>query len=254
MTRCCSSFANCSPSPASVTINRVTHNYLVAGDQIAWRQERFTLVSGIAIPLLVPASITHPDTSAVLSYSACATLARAPVSPYSVKVFLRGSVGQRPLLSYADGTSLTDVDYFIIGDKVYFTFVPDASDSIEVDYVGIPQAGDPTALEVGSMSTITLPDPYAAPSGYILADGTTAYSMLAYSALYAKLVADGGGIVIAYDELGAQTETYADAASFTVPPGSFVVRYLDPTTYAALPEPESGDRTRSATHRVVIKA
>ena len=255
MTRCCASFSNCSPSPAGVVIHRTTNNYIVSGDQIAWRQERLVNGGTNHTPLVgANQSVTDPTSRAIFTALSYFTLLRAPVSPYSLQAYVRGSTGQRPLVAYSQAQHNSGVhDYFVIGDKLYINFELATGEDIFVHYVGIPQPGDPTALEVGSMSAVTLPDPYAAPSGYILADGVTPYSSVAYSALYAWLLANGNDVMIPYDVLGAQTETYEDAASITVPPGSFVVRYLDPTTFAALPEPESGNRIRSATHRVLIK-
>ena len=269
---CC--FSNCSPSPAPVTILNQTTNLVVAGDQLSWKQERFaafTLLSG------GDRTIVHPATAVSLTALAVVALARAPVSPYSVKVFIGdGTVRQRPLLAYSEsGGGSAAFDYFVVGDKLYFTFDPSGEVAF-VDYVGIPRAGDPTALEVGAMQTIDVGDATdpaalaaALPPGWVWADGTTVYSKIAHSALYAFLRDNGDGTMIEHDADATNvSEGYATdsggatlipGTAFAIPPGGFVVRYLAPFTFGPLPDPGVGVgesplyRYRDPRYRVAVK-
>jgi hypothetical protein len=270
-------FSNSSPAVAPVTITNTTNNYQIAGDQIAWRQERFnTFVDLVG----ANQAVVHPDTSYEFTASAYVVLQRAPITPYTVKVYAgSGAVRQRPLLAYStDGGGSDAFDYFIIGDRLYFTFDPTGVE-IFVDYVGIPAAGDPTALEVGAMQTIlvaaTDPADLVAklPAGWVWADGTTVYSKIAHSALYAFLKANGDGTMIEHDADEAQvSEGYSTTAdgktlldpgsAFQIPPGGFVIRYLAPYTFGPLPDPgvwdDAGEekplyRYRSTTARVAVK-
>lgn len=270
-------FSNCSPSPAPVTILNQTTNLVVAGDQLSWKQERFA--SYVAL-VGADQSVVHPVTGVALTALAFVVLARTPVSPHSVKVFIGdGTVRQRPLLAYSEsGGGSAAFDYFVIGDRLYFTFNP-VGEITFVDYVGVPRAGDPTALEVGAMQTIdatdaTDPSALAAalPPGWVWADGTTVYSKIAHSALYAFLRDNGDGTMIEYDADATNvSEGYATdsggqmliaGTAFAVPPGGFVIRYLAPFTFGPLPDPGvwlDGDeekplyRYRDPRYRVAVK-
>lgn len=269
---CC--FSNCSPSPAPVTILNQTTNLVVAGDQLSWKQERFSAYTPLSGG---DRTIVHPVTSVSLTALACVVLARAPISPHSVKVFIGdGTVRQRPLLAYSEsGGGANPFDYFVIGDKLYFAFDP-AGEITFVDYVGIPRAGDPTALEVGAMRTIDATDATdpallaaALPPGWVWADGVTVYSKIAHSALYAFLRDNGDGTMIEHDAAAANSsEGYAAASNgatlipdtaFRIPPGGFVIRYLAPFTFGPLPDPgvDGGGaplyRYRDPRYRVAVK-
>ena len=273
--RCPACFSNCSPSPAPVTITNATTNLIVAGDQLSWKQERFSSFVALTGD---DRYVTHPDTSVVLTALAYVVLARAPISPHSVQVHIGdGTVRQRPLLAYALSGGGTDAfDYFIVGNRLYFSFDP-AGEIAFVDYVGIPQAGDPTALEVGAMQTVDMGDPAdpsgTLPPGWVWADGTTVYSKIAHSALYAFLLANGDGTMIEHDADATNVsegyatdsggQTLQSGTAFAVPPGGFVIRYLAPYTYGPLPDPGVWDddgeeaplyRYRDPRYRVAVKA
>lgn len=250
MTRCCASFANCSPEVVPVTIVQTTNNFVVNGDQIAWRQELFEyadIVAGALVGALQ--SVVHSTSGATLKALHAIELDREPQSAQTLQVSLNGSSGTRPLISYSvDNPAGSGYDFFVDGDVLYLNFTPAAGESVYVQYVGVTLPGDPTATALGSMDVV---ESTTTPThGWILADGATPYSSVAYSRLYAWLDANGNGILL---KAGDSTENYDDGqVSFVVPPGSFVVRYLDPSTFAAMVDPAS--TVRSSTHRVQIKA
>ena len=253
--RTCACFSNCSPAPATVTITNTTNNYQIGANQIGWEQELFSSFTPAN-----PTSVTDPDTGAVLTAACYVTIASTPVSRKSVEVNLGGSIGQRPLIAY-DGSQTTGFDYFVIGDKVYLNFTPDGT--LFISYVGAPLTAVDGALVSGYMTEIAIADvdTYLADPEWVVADGVTPYSVIAYADLYASLVANGQGTVV---EVGETTESYAANSpeqtpgalvteGFVVPSGAFVVRYLSPYTRSPLPDPTPLFRSRSSKHRVVIR-
>lgn len=265
-------FSNCSPSPAPVTISQITNNYHLSADRIVWRQDRlayadFTALTGD------DRNVSNPETAAVLIAEGYYTLSRTPNTPYSVQVGvgIGSPVPQRPLISYAASWTSSDpaYDYFVVGNKLYVNFTPAPATVIFVSFVGLSETGDPTALETGAMDVIDIDA--GLPEGWIYADGTTFYSQLSFASLFAKLRDEGNDIMIYYSGEGETAEQYASDAEgkvllatsgAVVPPGAFVIRYLEPYTYAPLQAPGTWldgttvkplYRVRSATHRVVVK-
>ena len=261
MTRCCSSFSNCSPEQADVTITNETHVYEVGGNQIGWRQERFAYAD-----LTVAAGSILVGT-VVKAYTAYATLASIPVAKHAVQVFFAdGSVPQRPLVGLAGVPTADDAthDYFVVGQNVYLTFAVVDGDSLFVHYVGTPLAGT-TGISTGDLDTIALSPVLTgaagedaalaaqAPAGWCMADGYTPYLQAAYPALYAYLVendllSENSVETGAAGANGTSNEVDADA--------SFVIRYLVPYSYGTQGTnlDDSVHPARSLTHRVVIKA
>lgn len=252
----CPCFSNCAPEPAPVSILQQTVNVSANGVPIAWKQERFT-----SFTVVNTGQVTHPVSGAILSAKWSVALARTPVDVGSVQVYLGGSDPQRPLLSYSSDLS-SGYDYFIVDSTLYLNFDPATGEAVFVSYVGLKQAGDGDSLSVGDMDTIAIA--VALPAGWVEADGITPYSKLAYAALYAYFKANDPDTIIEYvsGESNA-TETYDDPdnpgtqdadSGILVPPGAFVIRYLSPETYAAIPEPGAGYRVRDLVSRVVVKA
>jgi hypothetical protein len=277
MTRCCSSFSNCSPESVGVTITNETHVYEVGGSQIGWRQERFavrpSVMLGYSALTLGAGQILLG--SQTMSYTAYATLASTPVAKHAVQVFFaNGSVPQRPLVGTAGvptGTNDGPYDYFVVGQRVYFAFEfetsAESTDSLFIHYVGTPLAGS-TGISTGDMDTIAVtgysagpPEEFLdsglaaqAPAGWCLADGYTPYLKSAYPALYAFL--DSRGLLspnsVTTDPADGQNLVSHDIDSEI----SFVIRYLAPYSYGAQGTNPDGSThpTRSLTHRVVVKA
>ena len=252
-------FSNCSPAPAPVTITNTTTNYQIGSNQIGWRQEAFAPAD---LSVVAVSPISDPETGVAFAASRMATLASTPISRASVQVFLGGALGQRPLLAY-DGTQSLSYNYFLDGNLLYLNFVPDGD--VYVHYVGTPVGAASGTTSTGYMTEVAIEgvDAYLANPDWVVADGVTPYSVLAYADLYAWLKANGQGTIV---EVGETTESYAaDSATeqpgalvttgFTVPNGAFVVRYLSPYTRSPLPDQiDPLYRGRSSTHRVIIKA
>lgn len=151
MTRCCASFANCSPEPASVSITNNTYN--VNGGELTFRQEAFTYdPSTDSVLPNVGGYAVHPDYDVSLSAKFYLDLERVPLSQTAVQLFFGGSVGQRPLLGYV-GVS-TGFDYFVVGSRVYLNMELAAGEKLFVHYAARAEAGDNDVVEVGSMSTV----------------------------------------------------------------------------------------------------
>lgn len=266
MTRCCSSFSNCSPEAIPVTVQNTTNVYQIGPNQIGWRQERFAVypanLPGYSALTIGAGSVlvgTH-----IMAYTAYATLASLPANQHAVQVFFAdGSTPQRPLVGTAGvptGANDDPYDYFVVGQNVYFTFAfndeDDSLDSLFVHYVGLPLAGS-TGISTGDMDTIavaTLDDPSTAPSGWCLADGYTPYLKSAYPDLYDFLEENDllSTASVTTDPATGQNLVSHDVDEDT----SFVIRYLVPYSYGAQGTDVGGAThpTRSLTHRVVIKA
>ena len=256
MTRGCACFQNCAPEPAPVSILNATTNVYSNGALFNWKQEKFT-----SFTVVNTGQVTHPVTGAVLAARWSVSLARVPVDVAAVKVYIEGTARQRPLIAYTSDVS-TGYDYFIVDQTLYLNFDLAAAESLYVEYVGLLQAGDSASTAVGSMDTVAIAA--ALTAGWVEADGITPYSKLAYKNLYDWFKANDPDTIIEYVAGEANTgETYDDPlnpgvqdsdSGKLVPPGAFVIRYLSPETYAALPEPDSGYRVRDTVSRVVVKA
>ena len=260
-------FSNCSPAPAAVTITNSTMNYQIGSNQIGWRQEAFAPAD---LNDVVLSPVADPETGVSFAASRSATLASTPISRASVQVFLGGSLGQRPLLAYDDNTPELAYNYFLVGNALYLNFVPDGD--IYVHYVGTPLGAASGTTSTGYMTEVAVSAEtgltgYELNPEWVIADGITPYSVLAFADLYAWLKANGQETVLEVDDT---TESYAAnsvnqapaagvvSTGFVVPSGAFVVRYLSPYTRSPLPAPPVtyplSFRSRSSTHRVIIKA
>jgi hypothetical protein len=238
-------------------------NYQIGSNQIGWRQEAFAPAS---LSVVAVSPIADPETGVAFAASRMATLASTPISRASVQVFLGGSLGQRPLLAYDDNTPDLAYNYFLVGNLLYLNFIPDGD--VYVHYVGAPIGAASGTTSTGYMTEVAI-DGGTGLTGYesnpewVIADGVTPYSVLAFADLYAWLKANGQGTVLEVDDTtesyaansaNQQPNTPSSVTGFVVPSGAFVVRYLSPYTRSPLSDPTPLFRSRSSTHRVVIKA
>jgi hypothetical protein len=153
----CSAFENCCPSAPDISITNVT--VTMDGAAVRFYQEAF-LGSAITNRLV--------------------QLAHWPVMPMGVLLFLNtGIQGQNTIVPYND--------YTISGKDITLGFTPDATDEILVAYMAY------SAATAGS-EAVGVTHAYAgatAPTGYVFMDGSTAYSIASFPALYAFVVANG---------------------------------------------------------------
>jgi len=142
MTRCCSSFSNCSPEPAAVNI--VINQFMINEDNLNFRVERLLGSNKIA------ANVCDPNYPAALGDGVVPRyyfiLDEAAVHPHSVSLRLAGTVDQRPLVGQGlTGAINEDVqldgetpDFVVSGNLLFVTFEIADDDVLYVKYMGTP--------------------------------------------------------------------------------------------------------------------
>lgn len=130
MTRCCSSFNNCCPEPAPVSIEHNTYN--IDGDDVAFDVERF--VFNDASPsnpfkTVSPGVVGEPG-----SYTYYVELSATPIDQGSVSVRMGGTVDQKPYL----GSAGESANFQVVGKYVFFFFDLVNDDEVYVKYISTP--------------------------------------------------------------------------------------------------------------------
>jgi len=104
MTRCCSSFNNCCPEPAPVSIEYNTYN--IDGGDVAFDVERFVFDNtspSNPFKTVLPGIIKKPR-----SYTYYVELSATPIHQGSVSVRMGGTVDQKPFPSLARTLAVFD--------------------------------------------------------------------------------------------------------------------------------------------------
>lgn len=134
MTRCCSSFSNCCPEPAPVTIT--INQYTIGPDDIGFRVERLLYDDFTAV---VPCD---GDPAGAKWW---ASLGDNSVHPHAVSLRLAGTVDQRPLIGTSGTGALAQVatpladeefDFLVTGNLLYLFFDIAEGDVIYIKYIG----------------------------------------------------------------------------------------------------------------------
>ena len=130
MTRCCSSWTNCCPEPAPVSIEHNTYN--IDGDDVAFAVERFVFDDtspSNPFKTVSPGVVEEP-----VSYTYYVELSATPINQGSVSVRMGGTVDQKPYLN-SDGEA---ANFQVIGKYVFFFFDLVNGDEVYVKYISTP--------------------------------------------------------------------------------------------------------------------